>query len=134
MNARYVIAFAALTFVAPISSATESISVRAMLIQALDSPDGKAWGIVEGKEANAIHKATGVTDPVRAEVSTLKRFKQEGCSRLAVKLIQPNTPTKSGMKTDFALNYELNLCQNGMPPTEGMDLGEVSKIVGGKHN
>ena len=99
-------------------------------MQALNAEDGAAKGIVEGKEADAIHAATGANDPIRAEVTTIKRFKQEGCSRLAMKLIQPNTPTKQGVKVDFSLNYELNLCKNGTPPTEGMDLGSLAKIKG----
>lgn len=134
MTARYVIAFAILALLVPIASAADYHSVKSLLMEALSAFDGKASGIVQGKEADAIHGATGATDPVRAEVSTLKRFKQEGCSRLAVKLIQPNTPTRQGGKVDFALNYELNVCRDGRPPTEGMDLGEVSKIAGGQHN
>lgn len=110
--------------------AQTAVSVKDILMQALNSEDGAAKGIVEGKEADAIHAATGANDPIRAEVTTLKRFKQEGCSRLAMKLIQPNTPTKQGVKVDFALNYELNLCKNGSPPTEGMDLGGLAKIKG----
>lgn len=97
--------------------ANEFTSVRSLMMQALIAADGKAKGFTEGKEADAIHAATGVTDPIRVEVSTLKRYKQEGCSRLAVKLIQPNTPTKQGQKVDFALNYELNLCKDGRPPS-----------------
>ena len=112
------------------ANAAESVSVKALLMQALNAPNGSAKGIVKGKEADAIHTVTSASDPVRAEVSTIKKFNQEGCSRLAVKLIQPNTPTKEGGKTDFALNYELNLCRNGMPPSEGMDLGKAAKILG----
>jgi len=127
---RYIITIATLALVATTANAAEGISVKALLMQALNAPDGKAKGIVEGKEANAIHAATGASDPVRAEVSTIKKFKQEGCGRLAVRLIQPNTPTKDGGKTDFALNYELNLCRNGAPPSEGMDLGKAAKDWG----
>ena len=126
---RYIITIATLTLVATTASAAESFCVKALLMQALNAPDGTAKGIVAGKEADAIHAATGASDPVRAEVSTIKKFNQEGCSRLAVRLVQPNTPTKEGGKTDFALNYELNLCRNGMPPSEGMDLGKAVKIL-----
>jgi len=127
---RYFISIAALALVATTASAAESFSVKTLLMQALNAPDGAAKGIVEGKEADAIHAATGASDPVRAEVSTVKKFNQEGCSRLAVRLVQPNTPTKEGGKTDFALNYELNLCRNGMPPSEGIDLGKAARILG----
>ena len=127
---RYFISIATLALVATTASAAESFSVKTLLMQALNAPDGAAKGIVEGKEADAIHAATGASDPVRAEVSTIKKFNQEGCSRLAVRLVQPNTPTKEGGRTDFALNYELNLCRNGMPPSEGIDLGKAARILG----
>ena len=127
---RYFISIATLALVATTASAAESFSVRDLLMQALDAPDGKAKWIVVGKEADAIHAATGASDPVRAEVSTIKKFNQEGCSRLAVRLVQPNAPMKEGGKMDFALNYELNLCRNGMPPSEGIDLGKAARILG----
>jgi hypothetical protein len=100
------------------AQALESYTVKALMMRALNSPAGVARGIVEGKEADKIHETTGSYDPLRGEVTTIKRYKEEGCSRLAVKLTQPNTPTRQGTKTDFVLNYELNLCQNGMPPRD----------------
>ena len=125
------ITIATITLLATAANAAESVSVKVLLLmQALNAPNGAAKGIIEGKEADAIHTATGAFDPVRAEVSTIKKFNQEGCSRLAVKLIQPNTPSKEGGKTDFSLNFELNLCRNGMPPSEGIDLGKAAKIIG----
>ena len=127
---RYIITIATLALLATTASAAESFSVKALLMQALNAPDGTAKGIVAGKEADAIHAATGASDPIRAEVSTIKKFKQEGCSRLAVKLVQPNAPTKEGGRAEFALNYELNLCRNGMPPSEGIDLGKAAKVLG----
>ena len=105
-----------LTVLASTVQASESYSVKALVMKALNSPNGRARGIVEGKVADKIHATTGSYDPLRAEVKTLKHHKEEGCSRLAVKLIQPNTPTKQGTKTDFSLNYELDMCKHGMPP------------------
>lgn len=127
---RHFITIATLALVATTASAAEGFSVKTLLMQALDAPDGKVKGIVAGKEADTIHAATGASDPVRAEISTIKKFNQKGCSRLAVRMVQPNAPTKEGGKTDFALNYELNLCRNGMPPSEGMDLGRAAKVLG----
>jgi len=108
---------ACLAMMASAAQASESYSVKGLMLQALHSPDGVASGIVEGEVANKIHETTGSYDPLRGEVSTIQRYKEEGCSRLSVKLIQPNTPTKEGPRTDFALNYELDLCKNGMPPS-----------------
>ncbi len=108
---------ACLSMLASAAQASDSNTVKTLMLMALNSPDGASKGIVEGAVADKIHETTGAYDPVRAEVSTLKRYKEEGCSRLAVKLIQPNTPTKEGPRTDFALNYELDMCKNGQPPS-----------------
>lgn len=110
--------------------AAQPASVKALLMQAMDSPDGASRGIIEGQEADKIHAVTGASDPVRAEVSTIRKFKQEGCRRLKLRLIQPNAPTRDGKHVDFALDYELNLCRDGSPPSEGMDLGKAAKILG----
>jgi hypothetical protein len=118
MLRRKILCLACLSVLASTAHASESYSVKALMMKALNSPMGMANGIIEGKEADKIHETTGSYDPLRGEVTTLKRFKEEGCSRLAVKLIQPNTPTQQGTKTDFALNYELNLCKNSLPPRE----------------
>ena len=108
---------ACLAMLASAAQASENYSVKDLMLHALHSPDGVSSGIVEGEVANKIHETTGSYDPLRGEVSTIRRYKEEGCSRLSVKLIQPNTPTKEGPKTDFALNYELDLCKSGMPPS-----------------
>lgn len=110
--------------------AAQPASVKALLMQAMDSPDGASRGIIEGQEADKIHAVTGASDPVRAEVSTIRKFKQEGCSRLKLRLIQPNAPTRDGKRMDFALDYELNLCRDGSPPSEGMDLGQAAAAFG----
>lgn len=114
---RRLLCLAALAMLAGTAHASESNSVKALMLRALNSPDGNASGIVEDKVADKIHETTGSYDPTRCEVATIRRYKEEGCSRLSVKLVQPNTPTKEGPKTDFALKYELDMCKNGMPPS-----------------
>lgn len=127
---RYIITIATLALVATMASAAEGVSAKALLMQALNAPDGKAKGVIEGQEADKIHAVTGASDPVKAEVSTIIKFKQEGCSRLKLRLIQPNAPTKDGKRVDFALDYELNLCRDGSPPSEGIDLGQAAAAFG----
>jgi hypothetical protein len=106
------------------NAANAAESVKSLLISALNAPDGKASGVVEGKEVDYIHAQTGATDPVQAEVSTVKIFANEpGCGRLALKLVQPNMPTKDGKREDFFMKYELNICKDGTSPTEGTDIG-----------
>lgn len=39
-------------------------------------------------------------------------------------------PTKDGQTIDFAIDYGINLCRDGSPPTEGMDLEKVGEVLG----
>ena len=64
------------------------------------------------------------------EVTTLKSFRQEGCKRLNVRLKQANVPAKDGKSAEFGIDYGVNLCRDGSPPTEGMDLEQVGKVLG----
>ena len=113
------------------SNLDEYSSIKPLLLQALDDPEGKSQGEIVGKIADNIQTTTKSTSPVIATVTTLKHFKQEGCSRLNLHLQQANVPTTSGKFTDFAMNYGINLCKDGYPPTEGMDLSKVAPMLEG---
>lgn len=109
--------------------ATEYTSVKPLMVAAIDAPDGTAKGTLEGPIAAKMHQVTQSLDPVRVEVTTLKEFKQEGCKRLNVRLIQPNALAKDGRRGDFKADYGINFCRNGSAPTDGMDLGAFSRAV-----
>ncbi|MFN3958237.1 MAG: hypothetical protein ACK4Q6_12110, partial [Tepidimonas ignava] len=74
-------------------------------------------------------QATGSSAPVLAEVSTIKSFQQEGCKRLQLRLRQGDVTDKEGRRGEIAFTYDFNLCRDGTPPTEGMDLGRVSEVL-----
>ncbi|MEO1767663.1 hypothetical protein [Thiobacter aerophilum] len=101
--------------------AAEYTSAKPLLLQAIDAPDGRAQGEIVGPIADKFRETTKSSAPVMAEVTTIKSFKQEGCKRLNVRLTQANVPTKDGKLVEFAVNYELNLCRDGSPPTEGVN-------------
>lgn len=90
---------------------------------AIDS--GAAKGVVTDAMADHIHKQTGFTAPVVVEVTTLKRYHQEGCRRLNAKFTMPGAMVKTpaGAQEEFELNMGINLCRDGSPPAEGMNLG-----------
>lgn len=113
----------------PITHAAEYTSAKALLLQAIDAPDGRAQGEIVGPIADKFRETTKSSAPVMAEVTTIKSFKQEGCKRLNMRLKQANVPTKDGKLAEFAVNYELNLCRDGSPPTEGMDLEKAGRVL-----
>jgi hypothetical protein len=121
-----VIAF--ITMSAP-AFALEYTSVKQLMVRAIDTPDGKAQGFIVGSIADKFKKSTGSSGRVRAEVSTIKSFIREGCKRLNVRLTQSDVPTTDGKTADFGVDYGLNMCRDGSPPTEGMDLEQTSPIL-----
>jgi len=38
--------------------------------------------------------------------------------------------TREGEPIEFAVDYGINLCRDGSPPTEGMDLEKIGKALG----
>lgn len=104
-------------------------SPMAAMIKAIDAPDGRVSGILRGPIADQFAMTTKSSSPVEIEVTTIKSFKQEGCKRLNVRLKQANVPTQDGKTTEFGIDYGINLCRDGSPPTEGMDLEQVGNLL-----
>lgn len=103
------------------ANAAEYDNVKSLMLEAIDAADGTARGIIVGPIARRFHAATGSTAPVVVEVTSLHRFEQDGCRRLNVRLKQANVPTQEGKPSEFGIDYRLNLCRDGSPPTEGTD-------------
>ena len=111
------------------SSAAEYSSVKQLLLGAIDATDGRTSGFILGQIAEKFKRTTGSSAPILAEVSTIKSFKQDGCKRLNVRLTQSGVATSEGRAADFGMDYGLNLCRDGSPPTEGMDLEQAGKVL-----
>ncbi len=121
-----------LSAVAAPSRPAEYTNIKPLLVEAIDAVDGKANGTIVGRIADKFRTTTGSVAPVLARVSTIKSFKQEGCRRLNVRMSQANVMTRDGKATDFGIDYGFNMCRNGSPPTEGMNLEQAGKILGNR--
>lgn len=110
----------------PLAVAEPSATVKQLLLMAIDAPDGRASGVLTDAIADRFRLATGTgsTLPVLVEVSTLKHFRQEGCRRLNLRIRQ-----EGAGKGQFGIDYGINLCRDGSPPTEGMDLEKASQVL-----
>lgn len=109
--------------------AMDYTSVKQLMVRAIDAPDGKARGFILGSIADKFKKTTGSSGRVSAEVSTIKSFSRDGCKRLNIRLTQSDVPTSEGQIADFVIDYGLNMCRDGSPPTEGMDLEQAGKVL-----
>jgi len=103
--------------------------LKQYLIAAIDSSDGKSDGELSGSMAELFKLQTHSSAPVRVQVRTLSRFSEDGCARLEANLIQENVPTKDGKQIPVVIRYELNLCRDGHPPTEAIDLKTTSRVL-----
>ncbi len=112
---------------AALVSAQSSTTVKQLLLMAIDAPDGKASGVLTDAVADKFRETTGSSLPVLVEVSTLKHFRQEGCRRLNLRIRQ-----EGAGRGQFGIDYGINLCRDGSPPTEGMDLEQASQFLAPK--
>ena len=110
--------------ISPMAGAESSATVRQLLLMAIDAPDGRANGVMTDAIADRLRQASGSTLPVLVEVSTLKHFRQEGCRRLNLRIRQEGSGNGQ-----FGIDYGINLCRDGSPPTEGIDLDAASRVL-----
>lgn len=90
---------------------------RPVLLAALQATDGTAHGVLTGEMADAITKHFEATSSIYIDVTTEKRYRERGCSRLkvlfwqeGVKLPGASAPRKQTI--EFGINY----CNTGLPP------------------
>jgi hypothetical protein len=105
------------SFVATAQDRMAVPDARPLLLAAIDAPDGRAHGVLSGPMADAITSRFKATSPVYIDVSTERRFAQQGCRRLKVSFWQdgvqlPGEPAPRRQTIEFGINY----CRDGLPP------------------
>lgn len=90
---------------------------KALMMSALMAADGQAHGVLTGDLADAISQRFKATTPIFIDITTDKRYRQAGCSRLKVSFWQdgvllPGTQAPRKQSIEFGINY----CLDGLPP------------------
>lgn len=90
---------------------------RPVLLAALQAADGTAHGVLTGEVADAITKHFEATSSIYIDVTTEKRYREPGCSRLKVLFWQegvklPGVSAPRKQTIEFGINY----CNTGLPP------------------
>jgi hypothetical protein len=91
--------------------------VRKLMIAAIDAPSGEAHGMLVGQMAQAITQKLQAHGPILVDVTTERRYKQPGCSRLKLTFAQegvvlPGAKDPTKHTVDIGINY----CRDGTPP------------------
>lgn len=102
-----------------IAEMAEYTRIKPLLLQALDTPDGSASGILTGEVASFFRRTTQSVYPLVATVTTVGEFSQPGCKRLNLHLMQQGVRTVSGVNKAFDVAYGINFCRDGDVPQIG---------------
>ena len=91
--------------------------LRILLVAAINAAEGRAQGVLAGESARLITERFRASGPILVDITTERRYRQAGCSRLKLTLTQEGVqlPGASGPQrrtVDIGLNY----CLDGMPP------------------
>lgn len=102
------------------AQAVERIAVgdaRPLMIAAIDSPSGAAYGVLLGDAAAAITRQFKGSSPIYIDVSTERRYAQAGCSRLKLLFWQEGVLLPgAAMPRRQTLEMGINYCRDGLPP------------------
>lgn len=100
--------------------------------RAIESERGFAEQRFTGEEpwVQKIRMALKSTGPVNVQAYVLHRYQQEGCGRVQFVFLIPNAGAEApkGMR-DVPFSLALNLCTDGQPPMEAVDLQDVAKAL-----
>lgn len=95
----------------------EISDLRALFRAAIDSPDGRAVGVLRTPEADALTRQVGMRTPVLVDVDTQTAYAQEGCRRLRVTFRLDGVILAPGAAPQRrVMQYGLNYCRDGQPP------------------
>ena len=113
----FVVALVSLNCNAQPAERAPVMDARPLMLAALRSADGQAHGLLTGDIADAISKRFSATTPIFIDVTTEKRYRQAGCSRLKLSFWQdgvllPGAKAPRKQTIEFGINY----CLDGMPP------------------
>lgn len=91
--------------------------IRSLMVEAIDSPSGQVRAQLAGTLPDAVSQHFGASGPILLEVTTERRYRQPGCSRLKLSFSQDGVhlpglaqPERRGV--DVGMNY----CRDGRPP------------------
>jgi hypothetical protein len=121
------------------SAQTPDFGLKTIVNQAIDSPVGQAEATFQAELpwVRAIRQRAGLLPgPITVRATVVQRWRSPGCARVRNDFSFTagyfNDATKSIDDRSFFL--ELNICKNGDPPIESVDLRDVQALQSDKGN
>jgi len=117
----------AMLVIAPSVQAVDRYAnIKPLLIKAID--EGQARGELEGKWSKLFQQRFDTKKPLSAYVTTIKHYKEEGCRRLNIEYSIDDAVTTTGKRDKLVMNQGVNMCRDGNPPMESVDLNRTYDV------
>ena len=117
-----------------IPAAAQTRDFKPLVVGVLDSPSGemtKTFGPAT-PWVKVMRQQFGTEGPITVTTKVVKKFKEEGCGRVEAWFLVHDAKvvktTSTGLQ-DAKFSFQINVCRDGMPPVEGMDLRELQRAV-----
>jgi hypothetical protein len=125
-------AFLATCIVLAVGSANaQSTPFLRMAYEAIDSKSGSAQYKFDKTVpwVSLMRQKLELPGPITVRSTVLKRFAQEGCAQVQTMFQMHEATLNNGRLEDttFALNF--NICRDGSPPLESLDLATVEELT-----
>jgi hypothetical protein len=123
-----------LGFAACTQASAQTRDFKPMIIGVLDAPAGemsRTFG-ADTPWVKVMRQQYGTDGPITVTTKVVKRFKEQGCGRVEAAFLVQDAKVVRTSKTglqDAKFNFQINVCRDGMPPVEGMDLRELQSSV-----
>jgi hypothetical protein len=129
ITARTILGICLLGCFAPLAQ-SQGMPFQQLTVGAIDAPGGMlSQRFSEDTPwVKAMRQRLELPGPVTVVTTVVKRFQQEGCARLQTKFIMHEAfinPQGKLEDTQVAVNY--NLCRDGTPPIESMDIKDIQR-------
>lgn len=118
------------------NASAQTRDFKPLVVGALDAPTGELAKTFAANTpwVQVMRQKLGTEGPITVTTKVVKRFKEEGCGRVeATFLVHDAKIVKTSARgvEDTRFAFQLNVCRDGMPPVEGMDLRDLQRAVSG---
>lgn len=107
---------------------------KPMVVGVLDAPAGEMTRTFAAGTpwVKVMRQQFGTDGPITVTTKVVKKFKEEGCGRVEASFVVHDAKVVKTSTTgleDAKFSFQMNVCRDGMPPVEGMDIRELQRAV-----
>lgn len=130
----WAIAAAAIGFV-PLASQAQDRPFLRLATEAIESPQGAVQHTFAADVpwVRLMRQKLEFPGPVRVDTSVVHRYRQEGCARVRHRFNMLDAALIKGKLEPMVFQMEFNVCTNGEPPLEALDIRAVEDALKAQH-